>query len=602
MATRKRDLAPDSQGRYRPRIGYVLYDGVRQQPRFNLGTDRKEAERRYAIIQALYEESLAAEYDGALSGDRPDFWDPVPTPRGKFDSRPPRSTWGQVGLLFARQIEQGDRTVVLHPTLFPTPFRRPAYDGSGVEAAPRTTGLNYAQSLAAYQAHFPSVHIRPGDPELYSAGLQENEQIVKERLQILEGHLRKEGLVIGPTSVPEVLIRGSLHEALDAYARHIRQTGATLTASAGVLKPYHRLRLKRVERLKSAHADVPLHALGYDWCAEAIGTWRNRPLTRRGTSSSADNSRHHISELKRFLTWLNSTQQYQWSMPRGFDSIPTKVERLTSERKLSAITKHTYTPEQLATLNRHATPLERLALYLSLNCAFGAAELGRLEVGDFRLSKRHPHADRLRFSSTDADSFVMYHRPKTGVYGEWLIWPPVAEMVSWAIERAARLKTTLLFAWDSGTPMYVESSANPQSGFANTWRRLLDRVRKSRPDFPMYPFGSMRDTLPDVIRRDYSGELASMCLAHGNPCTADNLLEVYSNKPFGRLHEAVRGAAAQFAEVFAAVSDPLADAKHYLPVELHQRIVGLIAQGVKVTQIARQCGVSRQTVYRLREG
>ena len=43
--------------------------------------------------------------------------------------------------------------------------------------------------------------------------------------------------------------------------------------------------------------------------------------------------------------------------------------------------------------------------------------------------------------------------------------------------------------------------------------------------------------LPAVIRRRYSDSLASLCLSHGSPSKADNLLECYANKPFGKLHD-----------------------------------------------------------------
>ena len=58
MVTRKRQMKPDAKGRYRPRIGFVCNDdGTRKERRFNLGTDKKEAEWRYAKIQKLYEEN-----------------------------------------------------------------------------------------------------------------------------------------------------------------------------------------------------------------------------------------------------------------------------------------------------------------------------------------------------------------------------------------------------------------------------------------------------------------------------------------------------------------------------------------------------------------
>jgi hypothetical protein len=79
--------------------------------------------------------------------------------------------------------------------------------------------------------------------------------------------------------------------------------------------------------------------------------------------------------------------------------------------------------------NRHPTPVERLLLYLGLNCAMGAAERGRLVESDFSLPLPNPFADRLHFDSTPEDSLARFLRPKTHVFGERLLWEETAQMV-----------------------------------------------------------------------------------------------------------------------------------------------------------------------------
>jgi hypothetical protein len=72
-----------------------------------------------------------------------------------------------------------------------------------------------------------------------------------------------------------------------------------------------------------------------------------------------------------------------------------------------------------------------------------------------------------------------------------------------------------------------------------------------------------------------------------------------SYKPFGRLHTALREVRAHFAPVFAAApSDPTEERKHYLPIAVHEKLRRLLAEGKKVSEIARECGVSLMTVYR----
>lgn len=84
MKTRKRSLSPDPKGQYRPYIGkYHAADGVLRPYRFNLGTDREEAERRYSRHQELYDESCK------VAGD----------------------LWAPLALAYAKQIASGARKV-----------------------------------------------------------------------------------------------------------------------------------------------------------------------------------------------------------------------------------------------------------------------------------------------------------------------------------------------------------------------------------------------------------------------------------------------------------------------------------------------------------
>jgi hypothetical protein len=286
-------------------------------------------------------------------------------------------------------------------------------------------------------------------------------------------------------------------------------------------------------------------------------------------------------------------------MPRGLERVDRKVPRTDGERRLSAITKNIYTVEELAEINRHATPVERLLLYLGLNCAMGAAELGRLVESDFIFRQSHQYTDRLHFHSTPEDSFARFLRPKTHVFGEWLLWDETVQMVEWGLRAARRLKSDILFVSDRGRPLYRERTQNPHSKFSNVWNSLIRRVQKSDPGFRRLPVGTLRDTLPDLLRHRYSDEIASLSLAHGSPFHGDSLLECYGNKPFGRLHTALRELRAHFAPVFAAApSDPTEERKHYLPIAVHERVRELVTEGKRAPEIARECSVSLMTVYR----
>lgn len=70
MAVRKRSLKPDPKGRYRPYLGSRI-DGKQQ--RFNLGSDRAEAERRMNRLYELWSENVRANGEKGLVASCPVF-------------------------------------------------------------------------------------------------------------------------------------------------------------------------------------------------------------------------------------------------------------------------------------------------------------------------------------------------------------------------------------------------------------------------------------------------------------------------------------------------------------------------------------------------
>jgi integrase len=352
--------------------------------------------------------------------------------------------------------------------------------------------------------------------------------------------------------------------------------------------------------------------LGYDACKDLIRFWCRRPPTKNrktgefdGPPMAISSARHHRKELDRFFRWLDATERFDWVLPRGFRRIDRSISETEDEfaQRLSVIQKDTYTVEELATLNRHATPLERLVLYVGLNCGMGAAELGRLRANDILLFHKHEYEERLGFSSTNEDSFVRYLRPKTKVFGEWLLWPETVQMVQWGLERSKAIDSELLFVSESGRPWYNdEHNKNPQAKFTNTFNRLIGRVQKSDPSFRHQPFGTLRDTLPNILRSRHSSEMASICLAHGSTFR-DKLIDCYTNKPFGRFHELMRTARNYVAAVFeASPNDPTATpVQQYIPLSVRKRIQAMLNAEEPVGRIAKECSVSTMTVYRERD-
>ena len=228
MATRDRDLRPDAQGRYRPYLGWKLGpDGVRRQHRFNLGTDRKEAERRFAKLRELYEDNCRA------GGDE---------------------FWTKLGLSFAEKIAQGQSRISFLP---PSP-----------NACIEDPITDYAWSLQVERDRWPSLDLVPSHPNVHAASVELSEEYVEGRIRNLQQELREFGALDSKRSLPKRLISGTLHEALEGYGETIR--AQNVFPRKADLKPYGRLRLERVKRFKLAHADSPLHGLTYDACTAMV--------------------------------------------------------------------------------------------------------------------------------------------------------------------------------------------------------------------------------------------------------------------------------------------------------------------------------------------
>ena len=352
-------------------------------------------------------------------------------------------------------------------------------------------------------------------------------------------------------AIPENLLDAetrSLHEALDAYSQHLEATGKR--DQNNNLASRVRKCQDRLTYLKEHHNDCPLWTLDLPHIQQMAAHWQNRPLTKRDTRCSWDHAHDMLKELFRFLSWLDDHPAYKWAMPKGADKIGRSPNRLPEDKRKEAfqtVSKPTYTPQQLALIAEQTDFFGKALIGVCVNCAFGASEVGQWSTKLYLIHKSHPHADKVGITSTDADSWIVGPRPKTGVYGEHLLWANIADAVAPFLDGRALLPIT-----NQGTPWYQTHRSNPQTTFQKWWSALLDRVEKKHTGFPRLPFGSLRDLLPDIIRREFSDDVASICLQHGEVGT-DDLLKCYANVPFKKLFDATR----QLAETFRPFLDAL---------------------------------------------
>ncbi len=389
-----------------------------------------------------------------------------------------------------------------------------------------------------------------GDPQLETVSYahlreridEEVQQAVADAIQkvktgwgnaIIEETEERTALPIDPTTAPV----GTLYRTIDQCKLHVEQTGLT---------PNFRKRLERMDMLKEHHADCQLWQLDFNAIEKMVTYWRGRPKTKRGNRCSPDHASKMMQEVIRYLKWLDKQPRYRWTMPRDVNDLERSPISLPEDdakhsTAFHSTIKETYSPEELAAIARQTDAFGRAMIGVCVNCAFGASEVGQCAITNYHLLEKHPHAAALNFTTTDADSWIVGKRPKTGFYGEHLLWPEVAAAVKPFLDGRPVLPMTAI-----GKPLYRPDSKNAQSGFAGWWKKLLDCAeqtlkKKAGEDktFRRLPFGSLRDLLPNILRREYSDEIASLCLQHGE-LGDDDLLNCYANLPFGRLFTATQ--------------------------------------------------------------
>jgi hypothetical protein len=420
--------------------------------------------------------------------------------------------------------------------------------------AQRNAGQAAEELSAMYNLQAWGLPIQIVDPALLAGHGEIRDCIQTEVAKAVERAMKQLGQEFGQGTIEKVQSdlpqnwadaeQRTLHEAIDAYKEHLKATGKR--EQAGGLSHFTRRCVDRLDYLKQGYKDMPIWELNLPVLQTMTAYWQNRPKTKKGTRCSWDHAKGMLKEFFRFLSWLDEHPSYKWTMPRGAEKISRSPIKLPQDDRnhneaFRTITKDTYTPEQLAVLADFTDDFGRALIGLCVNCAFGASEAGQWPAQLFTFHKAHPHAAEVEFDSTDSDSWVTGPRPKTGVYGEHLLWPSVAI----AVEPFLRDKRPVFPMTSKGNPWFRPHSANPQTAFGNWWYRLLDRVEEKHPEFPRLPFGSLRDLLPNLLRHEYGDEVASMCLQHGEN-KHDDLLDCYANVPFRKLFRATKEIESRF--------------------------------------------------------
>jgi hypothetical protein len=561
VVTRTRqDWELDDQGEFPRRIGWkYTKSGKLDQHKFRLGADLKEAKRR--------EQNLL------------EFWERI---EATFDQEP--VVWNDFTLSVAKQIAKGKRQIE-------------------IPRKPLDPPESYARYVHRVQRHYPMISFVAEDEEAYIAGASVNRSWVQGEIDKIESiHVRKGNISEFDLTPSD----GSLHEAMLAYIAWIQKD--YFRPELGRITANGRTKVRQVETLMERHADMPLSRLDEETVEELIRFWRQRPL-RKGSKSpiTKKSAENYISELKRFLKWLHKSKQFEWQKPENFDEIKTRVDPAPHEQQKRLVQVDTYSLDELVLLNKYATPLERMFFLLGINCGFGMAEIASLLIGEVVLFHAHDarHQEILHYPTTNADSFIKRIRRKNGVYGEFILFPQTVEAMQWALDlRRKQPNPTAeapLLLNDKAEPYdNPTKSGNRNQQIPNRFADIIRRVRTDHEDFRSLSFGKLRKTAGDLIRRFSDGEIFGVFMSHGQPVVSDDLADVYSNRPFGKVFAAIRKVQEFLTPMFDAAG-PMPfkpQPQAYTSRKVRDKMLELRDQGKTVREIAAAVKKDKSTVHR----
>ena len=332
-------------------------------------------------------------------------------------------------------------------------------------------------------------------------------------------------------------VKGTLQDALKKYDEYVKND-----------QPANLDRHSKIKQLINRHSDIPLASLDIEQCRILIDYWRLRPMRHdKKGQYSEKRSTEQLAELDNFFEHTHLSTDFAWRMPDDLQLLKRTVSK-DEKKSLTYISIPLFSVNELKQLMNSGDTIQRLIVTWCLNCAHGAAEIGRITWGDIYLNQYHPWKSQgLKIES--GGNWTGFFRHKTKVAGWWSLWPETVELIKeWKPQAEQLLKreiidTDRLILTQDGLSMYKDESKNAQSKFAKVFNDIRTLAKVSD-----LPFGTLRNQLPDWLSTTQGDAVAaSVALAHGIPHKGDKLLFAhYSNRPWSNLFEHQR----QFREVY----------------------------------------------------
>ena len=396
----------------------------------------------------------------------------------------------------------------------------------------------------------------------------------------------------------------TLYSALDAFLRWAETKYVDVDKRPTLFAS----RQKRAVAFFKRHvADCSLAELDTRRIEDILEILRLRPNGKRGRPVSVAFTQDCMKQFRRFLRWLNKSPEFSWKRPSDLELLPMRIPLTPGERTglMRSAQVQTYTLDELHLLWKYGTPFHRLLLLLALNGGFGKGEIGSLELADIHLHQKHPHERDIGYASSAADSWIFRMRHKTGVYAEFKLWAETVQAIEWWLQQRERMTvapgvTTLLVNHNGLRHDTRTKGNNPNPQIQDTWYSLTKKIQADHPAFRPLSFNKLRKTAGNLIRAESHGEIAAVFLSHGRPVKSDELLDLYTNRPFAKVFAALDGVGEKLRPLWSGVADPFPEnhreTKQTLSRATIRRVHALKRQGFKVASIAETLSLSQEAV------
>lgn len=368
-----------------------------------------------------------------------------------------------------------------------------------------------------------------------------------------------------------------LHAAFDAYSVYLQNRHGT--------SGHGRTQRTQIILLKDQLENQPINMLTADRIEAILAFIANRPLSNSsGKPLAFFTCRNLLITFRQFLRWLNRSDGYKWELPRSFVFPRQRIKKLPEDRVKR---RKTFRLSELKIIWQYAMSWDRALILLALNCGFSRAEIATLQGGEVEIDRA-------------GNTFIKRSRVKTDAYGEWMLWPETLEALAY-LRKLHKGTTPYIVVSKTGRPLDKPTpKGNQNQTIKNHWDRLMKRVKEDYPEFHRLPFKHLRKTGASIIRKlapKRATELASMYLAHGEKSdSADQLLPVYTDRPWRNLHKVLLKMRRRLLFVFESVNDPWDEKHHRVSPLKMERIRAMRAEGKTLQEIGTAVGLHWVTV------